>query len=107
MSTRRKPPARRPFVPTLPQRAAIVLWYVRQAVPPGVPTRYSNADAQRDAKIRSAGEVSAIMRWLAGEPMPDSPHHYLRAPAPRAYITRTWTGYGYEITLHAEPEATP
>ena len=90
----------------LPLRIYIVLKYLRAVLPAGQGVNVSNAAIAAAVGYGSEGEVSQIMRWLAGE-LPLSgrwAHRYLDAPQQLRYVERERRpDGGYTTTLLAVP----
>lgn len=97
---------RRNSTGTLPLRIYLVLKYLRAALPPGAAVNVSNAAITAAVGYGSEGEVSQVMRWLAGE-LPLSgrwAHRYLDAPQRLRYIARERRpDGGYTTTLLVVP----
>lgn len=90
----------------LPVRIYIVLKYLRQVLTPGERIRLSNAALAQAVGYGSEGEISQVMRWLAGEipAMGRWAHRYLDTPQQLRYILRERRpDGGYTTTLLAAP----
>lgn len=90
----------------LPLRIYLVLKYLRLVLPPGEQVSLSNAAIAQAVGYGSEGEVSQVMRWLAGD-LPLSgrwAHRYLDTPQELRYILRERRpDGGYTTTLLVAP----
>lgn len=91
----------------VPRRVYYVLAYLKRQLTPGKPTAISNKRIQDAIRFGSEGEVSQIMRWLAGElpTMGRWAYGVLNTNAQQhRFITRErMPSGGYLITLLATP----
>ncbi len=91
----------------LPTRIYIVLRWLGRVLVAGASGNLSNAAVTAAVGFGSEGEVSQILRWLAGE-LPTSgrwAHRYLDQPQQLRYIRRERRpDGGYTTTLLATPE---
>jgi hypothetical protein len=92
----------------VPRRAFYVRRFLERTLTPGTPQAISNKQIQLGVRFGSEGEVSQIMRWLAGESPTMGRWAYgaLQANAQTyRFITRERTPSGaYVITLLPTPE---
>jgi len=99
--------ARRRRAGPLPLRVYLVLKYLRAVASAGQPVSLSNASICAGVGYGSEGEVSQILRWLAGElPMAGRwAHRYLDTPQQLRYVRRERRpDGGYLTTVLAVPE---
>lgn len=91
----------------VPRRVYYVLAYLKRCLTPGTPQAISNKHIQAAIRFGSEGEVSQIMRWLAGE-LPTTgrwAYKVLATEQVYRFITRDrLPSGGYCITLLARPE---
>lgn len=91
----------------VPRRIYYVLAYLKRWLTPGKPCALSNAAIKAAIHFGSEGEVSQIMRWLAGDvpTMGRWAYGVLNTPQIYRFITRErMPSGGYLITLLAVPE---
>lgn len=91
----------------LPLRVYLVLKWLRTVLNPGQPASISNAAVAEGVGYKSEGEVSQILRWLAGD-LPTTgrwAHRYLDQAQQLRYLRRERRpDGGYSTTLLATPE---
>lgn len=100
-------PSRTRAATWVPRRIWYVLAYLKRQLTPGTAQALSNARIKEALRWGSEGEVSQIMRWLAGEAPTKGRWSYgvLNTPQVYRFITRErMPSGGYLITLLAVPE---
>jgi hypothetical protein len=105
----------------LPRRAYYVLRFLKKTLTPGKPTAISNAQIKAGLRFGSEGEVSQLMRYLAGElptsgrwaysalnTTPQERRHIVRERMPSGgyLITLLRASEPIEVAVAAAPEAT-